>query len=378
MNFEELGLDPLILDALRALEYKEATPIQEQVIPLILEGKDILGLAQTGSGKTAACAIPICHLVDQNQTHVQGLVIVPTRELALQYAGEAQKIGKFKGVKVFALYGGEDMELQRAKLKHGVQVLVATPGRLIDFIYQRAIDLSHVKAVTLDEADEMLGLGFLEDLEFILGCLVQKHQTLLFSATMPEAIAAIAKKQMNQPHQINLISDVKVPEKLLHQFFYSHSHTRKNDDLIEVLKMISFNQAIIFVNSRIEAERIYRQIKSSFSSVDFLHGGLSQDIRQIVTNKFTKGKISVLVATDVASRGLDFSGVTHVINLHLPEDKEIYFHRAGRTARRGREGACITFVTGRDLAKVKRLLAAMDKEPIWLKEPPKQRPRGPS
>lgn len=373
MNFEELGLDPFILDALRQLEYKEATPIQEKVIPLILERKDILGLAETGSGKTAACAIPICHLVDQNQTHVQGLVLVPTRELALQYAQEAQKIGKFKGVKVFALYGGEDMELQRAKLKHGVQVLVATPGRLIDFIYQRAIDLSNVKTVTLDEADEMLGLGFLEDLEFILGCLIQKHQTLLFSATMPDAIAKIAQKQMNHPHQINLISEIKVPKQLQHQFFFSEAHHRKKDDLTFILKKTQFNQVLIFVNSRVESERIYREIKSAFSSVDFLHGGLTQDIRQIVTNKFAKGKISILVATDVASRGLDFSGVTHVINLHLPEDKEIYFHRAGRTARRGREGACVTFVTRSDLPKLKKLLLALDKEPIWLNEPPKPR-----
>lgn len=368
--FEAFSLDPTILEALQELGYKEPTPIQQSVIPLILQGKDILGLAETGSGKTAACAIPLCHLADPSSVHIQGLVIVPTRELALQYAQEAQKIGKFKGVKVFALYGGEDMALQRAKLKHGVQFLVATPGRLIDFVYQRAIDLSHVKALTLDEADEMLSLGFLEDLEFIMGCLVQKHQTLLFSATMPKEIKLIAQKYMNQPENISLISDQVSPDSLSHEFFFSQSLHNKKRDLIEVLRQTKMGQTLIFVNSRFEAEKLYRELRPFFPSSDFLHGGLSQDIRTIVTNKFSKGKVAVLVATDVASRGLDFSGVTHVINLHFPEDKEIYLHRSGRTARRGREGTCISFVVARDFPRLKLLLKHLGKELKWISDPP--------
>ncbi len=366
MNFEELQLDPLVLDALRGLNYSQPTPIQETVIPHILQGEDVLALAETGSGKTAACAIPLCSKVNTQVPHIQGLIIVPTRELALQYAEESQRIGKFKGVKVFALFGGEDMELQRAKLKHGVQILVATPGRLIDFIYQRAIDLSFVKTLTLDEADEMLGMGFLEDLEFIMGCLMQEHQTLLFSATMAEEIRAIAKKHMKAPKEIVLIQKQPIPEHLKHEFFFCKSPHDKVRAMISFLQGAKFRQALVFVNSRRECEKLHHQFRSLFSSCDFLHGGLEQGTRSIVTNKFSKGRIQILVATDVASRGLDFSGVTHVLNLHFPEDREIYLHRAGRTARQGREGSCVTFVTQRDMKRVKALLTSIGREPIWL------------
>lgn len=373
MNFEEFGLDPLVLDALRALGYTTPTEVQAAVIPLILQGDDVLALAETGSGKTATNAIPLCHKVDVKNSHIQGLIIVPTRELALQYAEESQKIGKYKGVKVFALFGGEDMDMQRAKLKHGVHILVATPGRLIDFIYQRAIDLSHVKTVALDEADEMLGMGFLEDLEFIMGCMMQEHQTLLLSATMPAALKKIAGKQMRSPKEVLLIGNKPIPENLKHAFYFCKAPQEKTRALITFLQNVEFRQALIFVNSRREAEKIHQQFRSLFSSCDFLHGGLDQNVRTIVTGKFSKGKIQILVATDVASRGLDFSGVTHVVNLHFPEDREIYLHRAGRTARQGREGSCVTFVTSKDLGKVRALLESINREPIWLSAPPKGR-----
>jgi ATP-dependent RNA helicase DeaD len=369
MTFSSYLLDPLVLDALRQLGYDNPTPIQESVIPLILKKEDVLALAETGSGKTAACAIPLCHHIDVSSNSIQGLIVVPTRELALQYAEEAQRIGKVKQVRVFGLFGGENMELQRAKLKHGVHVLVATPGRLIDFIYSRAIDLSHVKTLTLDEADEMLGLGFLEDLEFIMGCLVQEHQTLLFSATMPDLIRKIAKKHMKTPHEISLISTQTTPEKLEHKFYYC-SQNDKKDALLGTLKNLPFNQLLLFVNSRDDCEKVYRELKRHFPSVDFLHGGMSQDTRSNVTSKFSKGKLAMLVATDVASRGLDFTGVTHVVNLTMPHDDEVYLHRAGRTARRGKEGVCITFVTGRDLPRVKRLFTALQKNASWLNQPP--------
>lgn len=370
MTFDAFAIDPCVLDSLRELGYEKPTPIQESVIPMILQSKDVLALAETGSGKTAACAIPLCHLVDANSHHIQGLIIVPTRELALQYAEEAQRIGKYKKVRVFGLFGGEDMELQRAKLKHGVHILVATPGRLIDFVYSRAIDLSHVKTLTLDEADEMLGMGFLEDLEFIMGCLIQEHQTLLFSATMPDLIRKIAKKYMKTPQEISLITTQATPAKLEHKFYYCASFHEKRRSLLDLLKKLPFKQVLMFVNSREDCERVYRELKPHFASIDFLHGGMSQDIRTIVTGKFSKGKLQMLVATDVASRGLDFSGVTHVINITLPHDDEIYLHRAGRTARRGKEGTCITFVIHRDLGRVKRLLTALEKDVCWINPPP--------
>ena len=204
-TFQDLGLDPTVLKSLERMGFTAPTPIQAEVIPYILNKQDVIALAETGSGKTAACAIPICHAVKTDSLHIQSLVVVPTRELALQYAVEAQKVGRDKGVKVFAMYGGEDAGMQQSKLASGVHVLIATPGRLIDFIYSRQIDPTHVETLILDEADEMLSMGFNEDLEFIIQCLVHEHQTLLFSATMPKEIVRLAKEHMKQPKEITLI-----------------------------------------------------------------------------------------------------------------------------------------------------------------------------
>jgi len=366
MKFEELDLDPGVLDAIRALNYLEPTKIQEKAIPEILDGSDIIGLAETGSGKTAACVIPICSKIDCSHPHIQALIIVPTRELALQYAQEAQKIGKVKGVVAFTIFGGEDMDLQRAKLKDGVHLLVATPGRLIDFIYSRSIDLTSVKSLVLDEADQMLSLGFYEDLQFVMQCLVQEHQTLLFSATMPKEISLIAKEHMHKPKEIALIGKKPAPKNLTHKFCMSPSPQKKHELLIKVLKDISPDQCLIFTNSRREVEKIYYELKRQFSPIDFLHGGLEQRARSSITAKFIKRKLRFLVATDVASRGLDFSGVTHVINFHLPFEDETYMHRAGRTARAGREGTCITLVTKRDQKIVDKICKTIGKKPIWL------------
>ncbi len=370
MIFETFDLDPSILEAIQVLGYEKATPVQEKAIPLVIAGNDLIALAETGSGKTAACAIPICHKVDIAQKHIQALIVVPTRELALQYATETQKIGKFKKVKAFALFGGEDMDLQRAKLKEGVQVLIATPGRLIDFVYSRAIDLSYVETLVLDEADQMLGMGFYEDLEFIINCLIHKHQTLLFSATMPKQIKAIAKDHMVSPVEVTLIGETPTPTNLQHQLLFCPNPRQKRDDLVELLKKLDPKQCLIFANSRREVEELNRMLKGKLSSVDFLHGGLDQSVRTIITNKFQRGKIRYLVATDIAARGLDFSNVTHVVNFHYPLDNETYMHRAGRTGRSGREGVCVTLVTRRDLSKVKHLEKMIKKKPEWLGKPP--------
>ncbi len=354
MTFESFGIDPDILSALYEMEFKEPTPIQNEAVPLILQGHDLIALAETGSGKTAACAIPITHAVDTSSNHIQGLILVPTRELALQYATEAQKIGKYKKVKVFAVLGGEDMQVQRAKIKDGVHLLVATPGRLIDFIYNRFITLSHVKKVAIDEADEMLSLGFLEDLEFILNCLVQEHQTLLFSATMPDAVRDLGRRYMKSPKELSLINERASPKTLKHEFYYCRRREDKAGELVELLGRLTSDQCLIFVNHRSEAETLFRKLKKAFPSSDFIHGGLGQDIRNSVMQRFAKGRIRYLVATDIASRGLDFSRVTHVINVHLPMDKESYLHRSGRTARRGREGVAITLVSGDEVRRAGR------------------------
>lgn len=373
-NFNDLGLDPAILKSLERMGFKEPSPIQAEAIPLIMQGKDLIALAKTGSGKTAACAIPVCHRIKTEYTHVQALIIVPTRELALQYATETQKIGAEKGVKAFAVFGGEDANMQLSKLKHGVQVLVATPGRLIDFIYSRLIDLSNVETLILDEADEMLSMGFYDDLEFIMQCLVHEHQTLLFSATMPKQIRSIAMMHMKDPCEVLLTQQQVSPSTIEHRFLHCH-HEDKSSALARLIGELEPKQAIIFCRSRDEVERVCRTLKQKFDGVDYLHAGLSQDIRTIITGKFRSGRVRFLVATDVAARGLDFSGITHVFIYHLADDPDVYVHRSGRTGRCEREGVVVTLVTDRELRALKGVLAAIQREAIWIGTPPaKNRP----
>ncbi len=368
-GFAQFDLDPAILTSLEKMQYKEPSPVQQETIPLIKQRRDLIALAQTGSGKTAACAIPICDRVRTDFPHVQALIIVPTRELAAQYASETHKIGKDKGVKTFAIFGGEDASLQTSKLKHGVHVLIATPGRLIDFIYSRQIDLSHVETLILDEADEMLSMGFYDDLEFIIQCLVHDHQTLLFSATMPKEIRSIAKQHMKDPLEIVLTSQQASPTTIEHRFLYCH-HLHREEALIQQIHELKPNQGIIFCHSRLQCEKVCRSLQRHIDGVDFLHAGLSQDIRSIITNKFRSGKIRFLVATDVASRGLDFSGITHVFIFQLSDDPDLYVHRSGRTGRCERAGMVITLVTDRELTTLKRVLKVINREAIWVGPPP--------
>ncbi len=375
-SFAEMGLEPLILKSLEKMQYNQASPIQAQAIPLILQGNDLISLAKTGTGKTAACAIPICHKVKPEFTYIQALIIVPTRELAMQYAAETQKIGQAKGVKAFAIFGGEDASLQQSKLRSGVQVLVATPGRLIDFIYSRQIDLTHVETIILDEADEMLGMGFYDDLEFIINCLVQDHQTLLFSATMREDIRVLAKKHMKNPMEISLLTDEVSPETIEHRFLYCRYDQRDNA-LSSLLDDLKPKQSIIFCHSRIQCEKVCRALQRKVSDVDLLHAGLGQDLRSVITNKFRNGRIRYLVATDVAARGLDFSNVSHVFIYQLSDNPDIYVHRSGRTGRQEREGIVVTLVTDRELNALKRILHHIKRKPIWVGEPPPERTHHP-
>lgn len=369
MLFTDLPLSQEILKALEEMEYKEASFIQQQAIPRVLENQDLIALAKTGSGKTAACAIPVCQKVDVSSLHIQALIIVPTRELALQYAQETQKIGRYKGVKAFALCGGEDYSLQQSKLKAGVQVLVATPGRLIDFIYSRSIDLSKVATLILDEADEMLSMGFVDDLEFIIQCLVQDHQTLLFSATMPKGIRHIAMNYLKNPQEIALAKDDETPLQIDHQFMFCQQHERETK-LLELIRQLQPKQAIVFCHSRIQTEKIGHFLRRHLDGVDMLHAGFGQDIRNIVTNKFRQQKVRILVATDVVARGLDFSLVSHVFIFELSHDPDTYIHRAGRTGRFDKEGVVVTLVTHRELHTTHRIEKKLGHDLKWLGEPP--------
>jgi ATP-dependent RNA helicase DeaD len=368
--FTDLPLQPEILSALKRMGFEKASPIQAATLPHVLEGRDVIGLAETGSGKTAACAIPICQRVDPSRKEIQALVVVPTRELALQYATETQKIGELKGVKSFALLGGEEMDVQRAKLKSGVQVLIATPGRLIDFVYSRLIELDQVETLILDEADEMLSMGFVDDLEFIIQCLVHEHQTLLFSATMPPAIRKIAVKHMKEPQEVGLIQERKIPKTIEHLFAFVKRGVRREELLLQLLEQTKPRQSLIFCRSRAEVETLHRYLRGKMSGVDFLHGGLSQPVRTAITGKFRSGKVRHMVATDVAARGLDFSGVTHVFNFGLPNDVDSYVHRTGRTGRSGREGTALTLVMGRDMGALERICKRIERKPKWIGEPP--------
>lgn len=367
-TFEELGLDPAILKALDKMKFKEPSPIQTETMPYIQNKIDLIALAQTGSGKTAACAIPICNRIRIEENHIQALIIVPTRELALQYAREAQNIGHYKGVKAFAMFGGESAALQKEKLKHGVHLLVATPGRLIDFIYSRDIDLNHVETLVLDEADEMLSMGFYDDLEFIMQCLVHEHQTLLFSATMPKEIRVIAKTHMRDPKEIQLTTTLS-PHSIDHKFLWCH-HASRDSALISMMKELQPNQAIIFCHSRIQCDKVCRALQQKMDGVDLLHAGLSQDLRSTIIQKFRSGKIKYLVATDVASRGLDVSGITHVFIYQLSDDADVFVHRSGRTGRQNRAGTVITLVTDRELPSLQKVLKHINKEAEWIGEPP--------
>ena len=250
---------------------------------------------------------------------------------------------------------------------------MATPGRLIDLIYSRRIELTHVETLVLDEADEMLSMGFYDDLEFIIQCLVHPHQTLLFSATMPKQIQIIAKRHMKEPLEVSLISDVAAPSNIEHRFLYCR-HDQREQSLENLVKELQPKQAMIFCHSRHECEKVCRSLQKQFDGVDYLHAGLGQDLRTIITGKFRSGKVRFLVATDVASRGLDFSGVTHVFIYHLGDDPDIYVHRSGRTGRYERSGIVITLVTDRELSTFKRILTLIKREPIWIGSPPPDRP----
>jgi ATP-dependent RNA helicase DeaD len=370
MLFSELNLKPEVLKALDEMGYREQTPIQAKTFEPILMGRDLLARAETGSGKTAACGVPLVQMIDPSLKAIQALVLVPTRELALQYVEEISHIARYSEIIPFAIFGGVSMEVQRAKLRDGIHILVATPGRLIDFLYHStSVGLSQVRTLILDEADEMLKMGFLEDVDFILSCLIHDHQTLLFAATLPDEINRLIGTYLKDPVRIELNKEQISPQSLVHHFRFVGCRNRL-DALKEYLKSERVSQAIIFCNSRVHGQKLLKDLHGKFDSLEYIHGGLEQSKRTSIFDRFRRHEIMLMVATDVAGRGLDFSHVSHVINYDYPADHETYTHRTGRTGRMGRSGTAMTFITNKELGSLKALLKNNRIHPIWQGAPP--------
>lgn len=328
--------------------FEEATAIQVQTIPTALEGKDLIGQAQTGTGKTAAFGIPLVERLDEQSGNVQGIVLTPTRELAVQVAEEINKIAQFKNISALPIYGGQDITRQIKALKKRPQIIVATPGRFMDHMRRRTIRLDAIEIVVLDEADEMLNMGFIDDIKEILQEVPDQRQTLLFSATMPRAIQEIAQQFMNEPTMISVkAKEVTVPN--IEQQYMEVAEKQKFDVLCRLLDIHSPELAIIFGRTKRRVDELSEALTKRGYGAEGIHGDLNQAKRDSVLRKFKEGTIEVLVATDVAARGLDISGVTHVFNFDIPQDSESYVHRIGRTGRAGKTGLAITFVTPREI-----------------------------
>lgn len=365
-NFKELGINSEINSILKAMDFHKPTPIQEKTIPAILQGRDLIGQAETGSGKTAACGIPLVQMVDKNSDRVQVLVIAPTRELAIQYLNEVSSIGKPYGVKAFVVYGGFDIGIQMAKLRDGVQILIATPGRLTDIIYNRQFPLDSVKTFVIDEADEMLKMGFIEDVDFIKKCMVHQHQTLLFSATMPPAIKKLAGKYLKNAEHIKLNKSQAQPENLNHCVIRVKSRN-KEKALKKYLSEEDITQAIIFCNTRRRVEKLFRRTRKSVKKTDFIHGGLKQNQREKIIRRFRRQRIRYIFTTDVMARGMDIRNVSHIINYDVSHNPDVYIHRSGRTARMGKEGMSVSFVCSRENEMFKKIKEKSDINPKTLK-----------
>lgn len=355
-TFEGLGLDPRLVQATDALGYTQPTPIQEQAIPVLLSGtKDLVGLAQTGTGKTAAFGLPLLHLLDAGKKYPQALIVCPTRELCMQIVHEMELFRKFMTeIQVLAVYGGTPIGSQIRELRRGVHIVVATPGRLIDLIERKAIDLAQIQYVVLDEADEMLNMGFQDDIEFILKNTPQRDSTWLFSATMPPEIRRVSRKYMDTPVEVT-VGKVNTGNKNIdHQYYVTSAQYR-----FETLKrLIDFNPGIygiIFTRTKVDAQTIAEKLTRDGYDIDALHGDLTQQQRDKVMNDFRDKTLQLLIATDVAARGIDVQGITHVINYELPDDLEVYTHRSGRTGRAGLTGICMSIVHIREIGKLKQI-----------------------
>jgi ATP-dependent RNA helicase DeaD len=353
-TFSDLGLAPDLLEAIRDVGYDAPSPIQEQAIPLLLEGLDVIGQAQTGSGKTAAFGLPMLQYVDPDESDVQGLVLTPTRELCIQVTQALRAYGKRKGVDVVAVFGGAPIRSQQAQLRAGGQVVVGTVGRVKDLISRHSLMLHATRFVVLDEADEMLDLGFLEDVERILSLTPSSRQTALFSATMPPEIRRLADQYLYDPVIVK-VETATLTVDTVEQFALEVAPRDKPEALARVLEAEHPDQALVFVRTKIRCDQLYRSLRDKGMNVKALHGDMTQGSRDGVMISFKDGRLPLLIATDVASRGLDISGISHVINYDVPMSPDIYVHRIGRTGRVGRSGRAITFYEPRQVRDIQAI-----------------------
>ena len=356
VSFEELGIEEGLLQSIHTLGFTQPTPIQEKAIPVLLQGtKDFIGLAQTGTGKTAAFGLPLLQLINKQQKFPQALVICPTRELCMQITKDVNSFKrKTDHISVVAVYGGASIGMQIRDLKKGTHIVVATPGRLIDLIERKAINLENIHYVVLDEADEMLNMGFKDDIEFILKNTPNRQSTWLFSATMPAEIRQVSKRYMKQPFEITIGKVNAGAANVDHQYFVTSQINR-----YETLKrIIDFNPGlygIIFTRTKADAQEITESLIREGYDIEALHGDLTQALRDKVMARFREKNLQLLIATDVAARGIDVQGITHVINYELPDDMEVYTHRSGRTGRAGRSGISISIVTPKDIYRLRQI-----------------------
>lgn len=369
-NFSELNISASTLKSIKRMGFEEATPIQEGTITHAMEGRDVLGQAQTGTGKTAAFGIPLIEKIDPKNPNIQGLIIAPTRELAIQVSEELYKLGYDKRVKLLSVYGGQDISRQIRALKNNPQIIVGTPGRILDHINRRTLKLENVNTLVLDEADEMLNMGFIEDINTILSNVPDTRQTLLFSATMPGPIRKIANTFMKEPVEVKIKSKEMTVENI-EQFFVKAAEREKFDVLSRIINVHQPELAIIFGRTKRRVDELSHALSIRGYMAEGIHGDLSQAKRMSVLKQFKENKIDILVATDVAARGLDISGVTHVYNFDIPQDPESYVHRIGRTGRAGKSGMAITFVTPREMGYL-RIVEETTKKRMTPLRPPSE------
>ncbi len=355
LTYRDSGIDERIVHAVEEMGFEHMTPIQEQAIPVFLSGKDVIGQAQTGTGKTAAFGIPILEKIDPENKGLQAVVLCPTRELAMQAADELRKFAKYlHGIKVLPIYGGQDIVRQIRNLKGGVQIIVGTPGRVMDHMRRHTIKMEQVHTVVLDEADEMLNMGFREDIETILKEMPEERQTGLFSATMPKPILEITKKYQKDAVFLKMTpKEVTIP--LIKQAYYMVRHQDKEEVLCRLMDYYDPARALIFCNTKRMVDELTEHLKARGYEVEGLHGDLSQNQRDTVMNLFKGGRAAVLIATDVAARGIDVDNVEAVFNYDVPEDIEYYVHRIGRTGRAGKTGRSFTLVTRREIQKLREI-----------------------
>lgn len=353
MTFEEMCFDTRIMRAIAEMGFEQPSPIQAQSIPIAVEGKDMIGQARTGTGKTASFGIPMLQRINPKDKNLQAIVLCPTRELAIQSANEIRKLAKFlHGIKVLPIYGGQEISKQIRSLKGGVQIVIGTPGRVMDHLRRHTLKPQTVDIVVLDEADEMLNMGFREDIETILGQLPEERQTMLFSATMPKPILEIAKRYLHEPEIVKVIQkELTVPK--IEQYYYEVNPRKKNEVLSRLLDMYDPSLSLVFCNTKRKVDELVADLKGRGYFAEGLHGDMKQSQRDRVMNGFRNGRTDILVATDVAARGIDVDDVEAVFNYDVPQDDEYYVHRIGRTGRAGREGRAFTLVVGKEIYKLK-------------------------